>query len=58
MVVINSMLADDEESIDLSEVADSGQNVAASLNYEIKNKDAYNRRITDVILHFSENDFF
>lgn len=58
MVIINSMLADDEDIVDLGQAADAGQNVANSFNYEIKNKEEYNRRITDIILHFSENNFF
>lgn len=56
-VIIHAMLSDADEAVDFAEVADSGKDVSASFDYEIKEQAEYERRMRDMFLHFSENNF-
>lgn len=56
-VIIHAMLSNSDETVDVAEVADSGKNVSASSDYEVKEQAECERRMRDMFLHFSENNF-
>lgn len=56
-IVVHIMLAEADEALDIAEEADSGKSLTDSFEYDIREQAEYNRRMTDVVVHFAEKGF-
>lgn len=57
MTLIYIMLTEENESVNLEDVAEADKSVADAFNFEIANSDLYYDRVRHIILHFVENKF-